>query len=103
MLRNTLNPKPHPTPAMQESMKPAELSGSDEELTDAESTVLEAENKGKVGGRGPVLTSFLEVFGLIFVAEWGDRCGQGWLPGWMGGSVGWWRERGRWGIAGIGR
>ena len=46
--------------------------GSEEELADAEETVQEAESSGKVT-KTSTWGSLLEVAGLIFLAEWGDR------------------------------
>lgn len=47
-------------------------SASDDELADAETAVQQVEG-GKAKQRS-LLTVFIEVATLIFLAEWGDRC-----------------------------
>ena len=45
-----------------------------EELTEAEEQVASAEESGSIQKSGnSVFTAFMEIAGLIFVAEWGDR------------------------------
>lgn len=50
------------------------VSSSDDELADAEEAVKEATSSGRVGSSSSrPLASLVEVAGLIFLAEWGDR------------------------------
>lgn len=61
-----------PLPQAAQDADSSGTSTSDEELADAEEAVAEFSSSGRVSKKKP-FASLLEVAGLIFLAEWGDR------------------------------
>ena len=75
------------------------VSSSDDELADAEEAVKEATSSGRVGSSSSrPFASLVEVAGLIFLAEWGDRSMLATIA--LGAAQVRCTGRGSWGVAG---